>query len=50
MNVFQAVIYLEACFAVAICDFDIFGTVAMKNVFFWNTMPFNLVEFFWRFI
>jgi hypothetical protein len=22
----------------------------MKNVFFWNTMPFNLVEFFWRFI
>lgn len=50
MNLCQAVIYLGACFAVAICDFDIFRAVTMNSVFFRNIMPFNLVEFFWRYI
>jgi hypothetical protein len=50
MKLCQAVIYVGACYAVAICDFDIFGAVSMNSVFFRNIMPFNLVEFFWRYI
>jgi len=49
MNLYQAVVYLGACFAVAICDFDIFRAVTMNNIFFRNIMPSNLVEFFWRY-
>jgi hypothetical protein len=50
MNLCQAVIYLGSCFAVAICDFDIFGAVTINIVFFGNIMPFNIVEFFWRYM
>jgi hypothetical protein len=49
-NLWQNVIYVGACFAVAIYDFDIFRAVTMNIVFFWNIMPFNHVEFFWRYI
>jgi len=50
MNFCQAVVYVGACFAVAICDFDIFRAVTVNNIFFRNITPFNLVAFFWRYI